>query len=92
MNNVLKSNLRNAYDRKAHERESHGKEQWKLDERSHFLSLLRHEDKRFFSFYTDDQLQEVVTQVFDLHSFKRVEFSIGQELHFQSCILRKREE
>ncbi len=52
----------------------------------------QYEPQRFFSFYTDDQLQEVVTQVFDLHSLKRVELSIGQELHFQSCILRKREE
>ncbi len=206
MNNVLKRNLRDAYDRKAQERESHGKEPWKLAERAHFLSLLRQENKRmlleigaatgqdatyfqehglevlcidlapenvkmcrrkgliaevmdvsdmqfppasfdaayamnsllhvpkrklssvlrsiegvlrptgllylgvyggresegvwqndhyepqrFFSFYTDDQLQDVVTQAFDLHTFKRIELGTGQDLHFQSCILRKRE-
>lgn len=207
MNDPLKSDLRDAYERMAHERERHGKEPWKLDERSHFLSMLRHEDKRalleigaatgqdgrffkdhglelvcidlapeniklcrqkgltaevmdvgdmrfapasfdaayamnsllhvpkhelpdvlwsihnvlrttgllylgvyggresegvwhddqyepqrFFSFYTDDHLQEVVTQVFDMYSFKHVDLGVGQELHFQSCILRKRAE
>ena len=46
--------------------------------------------RRFFAFYSDEHLQQVVTQVFDLLSFKRI--SLGGEsgaLHFQSVMLRK---
>lgn len=51
----------------------------------------RYEPKRFFSFYTDEHLQQVVAKVFDLHSFKRIALDDeASELHFQSLILRKR--
>jgi len=49
-----------------------------------------YEPKRFFSFYTDEHIQEVVSRVFTVHTFKRIE--IGDEksdLHFQFLILRK---
>ena len=49
-----------------------------------------YEPRRFFAFYSDEQLQQVVTQVFDLLSFKSI--PLGGEsgaLHFQSLILRK---
>jgi SAM-dependent methyltransferase len=49
-----------------------------------------YEPRRFFSFYSDAQLQQVVTQVFDLLSFQRI--PLGGEsgaLHFQSLILQK---
>lgn len=48
-----------------------------------------YEPRRFFAFYSDEHLQQVVTQVFDLLSFKRI--PLGGEsgaLHFQSLILR----
>ena len=49
-----------------------------------------YEPRRFFAFYSDAQLQQMVTQVFDLLSFQRI--PLGGEsgaLHFQSLILRK---
>ena len=49
-----------------------------------------YEPRRFFAFYSDEHLQQVVTQVFDLLSFKRILLG-GEsgELHFQSVLLRK---
>ncbi|MFQ5400433.1 MAG: class I SAM-dependent methyltransferase [Anaerolineae bacterium] len=50
-----------------------------------------YEPKRFFSFYSDEHLQQVVRQVFDIHSFKRITTrEKASDLHFQSLILRKR--
>lgn len=49
-----------------------------------------YEPKRFFSFCSDENLQVVVSQVFNVHSFRRIAFN-GKEatLHFQSLVLRK---
>jgi SAM-dependent methyltransferase len=49
-----------------------------------------YEPRRFFAFYSDAHLQQVVTQVFEVLSFKRIPLS-GESgaLHFQSVILRK---
>jgi len=44
------------------------------------------------SFYEDDQLKRIVSQIFEIDSFKRID--IGQSksgLHFQSMVLRKRD-
>lgn len=51
-----------------------------------------HEPKRFFSFYTDEQIEEVVSKLFTVLSFKRiiVEQDALQRPHFQSMILRPR--
>lgn len=50
-----------------------------------------YEPKRFFAFYADEALQEVVTAVFDLLSFKPIAYDDGTSgLHFQACVLRKR--
>lgn len=46
--------------------------------------------KRFFSFYTDDNLQRVVSKTFDAVSFKTILLDNKEQLHFQSLILRKR--
>ena len=49
-----------------------------------------YEPKRFFSFYTDEHLQEIVSASFDIRSFRRI--ALGERadgLHFQSLILRK---
>ena len=45
--------------------------------------------KRFFSFHSDENLQQVVTQSFKLLSFKKVVPVRDGNLHFQSLILRK---
>lgn len=51
-----------------------------------------YEPQRFFAFYSDEELQKQVTRVFDLVSFQTILFDEGESgLHFQSCILRKRE-
>ncbi|MBU5483793.1 GNAT family N-acetyltransferase [Clostridium sp. MSJ-11] len=42
---------------------------------------------RFFSFYTDERIKEVVSKHFSIVSFERVE--TGEKFHFQSIILRK---
>lgn len=44
--------------------------------------------KRFFSFRTDKHMQELVTEVLELVSFKKIELE-NDDLHFQSLILRK---
>jgi hypothetical protein len=49
-----------------------------------------YEPRRFFAFYSDEHLQQAVTQVFDLLAFKHI--SLNEEsgaLHFQSVMLRK---
>ena len=50
-----------------------------------------YEPKRFFSFYTDEHIQEVVSRFFHINTFKAIVTTIGNdELHFQSLILRKK--
>lgn len=48
--------------------------------------------KRFFSFYTDEQMEEVVSKLFTVLSFKRiiVEQDTLHRPHFQSIVLRPR--
>ena len=45
--------------------------------------------KRFFSFHSDEKLQEVVTKSFELLSLKKVVTHGDQNLYFQSLTLRK---
>lgn len=49
-----------------------------------------YDPKRFFSFFTDAAIQQEVKKVFDLVSFLAVPSGDGDDLHFQSMILRKR--
>ncbi|GGA45342.1 hypothetical protein [Paenibacillus physcomitrellae] len=44
--------------------------------------------KRFFAFYDEASMKEIVSQVFKLESFKTVPLE-GMELDFQGMILRK---
>lgn len=50
-----------------------------------------HTPKRFFSFYTDDQLLEIVTNTFLIQDFKRIKLPdlSHPEMIFQRLILRK---
>jgi SAM-dependent methyltransferase len=48
------------------------------------------EPKRFFSFYSDDRLQQVVGQFFDILAFKRIFFPDEDAIHFQLLLLRRR--
>ena len=49
------------------------------------------EPKRFFSFYTDEQLQRIVSDCFDILAFKRIPLQEPDALiHFQSLVLRRR--
>lgn len=47
-----------------------------------------YDPKRFFSFYSDENLKQSVTQSFTLLSFKQIVSGDG-DLHFQSLALRK---
>ena len=44
--------------------------------------------KRFFSFHTDENIQETTAEKFELLYFKRIP-TAGDHLHFQSLILKK---
>jgi len=46
--------------------------------------------KRFFSFFTDEQLKEETSKVFEIVSFNRVVFGEGSQNHFQSVMLKKK--
>ena len=49
-----------------------------------------HQPKRFFSFYTDEQLSKVVSTVFEILDFKRITpVNDSGGLHMQRLILRK---
>ena len=50
-----------------------------------------HEPKRFFAFYTDEQLLEKAGAVFAVAAFRRVVIDPEDELHFQSLTARKGE-
>lgn len=47
--------------------------------------------KRFFSYFTDEHIQKVVSQVFDILSFKQIPVERSDNQHFQSLVLRKRQ-
>ncbi len=50
-----------------------------------------YEPKRFFSFYDDDHLKRVVSEVFEVESFNKIDIGqLNTGLHFQSVVLRKR--
>jgi cyclopropane fatty-acyl-phospholipid synthase-like methyltransferase len=55
---------------------------WELD---------HYEPKRFFAFYTDNQLKEILSGVFEIEAFVVTEVEgENDDLHHQSFILRKR--
>jgi SAM-dependent methyltransferase len=47
---------------------------------------------RFFSFYTDDDLCEVIGEVFDILEFRRILYQDDVDHHFQSLFLKKKPE
>lgn len=49
-----------------------------------------YEPKRFFSFFTDEQLKQEVTKIFDIISFESIIIEPEDTLYFQSLTLRKR--
>ncbi len=49
----------------------------------------RHEPKRFFSFFPDEQIQNVAAKVFRLEYFKAVDLGDPTNFRFQSMILRR---
>jgi SAM-dependent methyltransferase len=49
----------------------------------------RYEPKRFFSFHTDEWIQQAVTEFFELLYFKPIPLEEEQDMHFQSMILKK---
>jgi SAM-dependent methyltransferase len=46
--------------------------------------------KRFFSFFSDEHLEQEVTKVFDILVFNRVIFEPDNPIHFQSLMLKKK--
>jgi SAM-dependent methyltransferase len=47
---------------------------------------------RFFSYYTDDHILEVVGEIFDILDFRRVQYREDASHHFQSLFLKKKPE
>src|SRR5204863_3257894 len=45
--------------------------------------------KRFFSFKTDESIQKITSEIFELLYFKPITVSGNNHLHFQSLILEK---
>ncbi|UCB42765.1 MAG: class I SAM-dependent methyltransferase [Dehalococcoidales bacterium] len=45
--------------------------------------------KRFFSYFTDEHIQKVVSQVFDILSFRQIPVQRADNRHFQSLVLKK---
>jgi SAM-dependent methyltransferase len=46
--------------------------------------------KRFFSFFTDERIQQEATEVFDLLAFNQIVYEMENPVHFQSLTLKKR--
>ena len=46
--------------------------------------------KRFFSFFSDAQIENEVSNIFNIHSFECINVDSDGDLHYQSIILRKR--
>jgi SAM-dependent methyltransferase len=49
----------------------------------------RYEPKRFFSFHTDEWIQQAVTEYFEILSFRSIPLEEEQDMHFQSLTLKK---
>jgi SAM-dependent methyltransferase len=49
-----------------------------------------YEPKRYFSFYTDKQLQEKVSNYYGIEYFQVINIEDNRDLHFQSIILRRK--
>jgi hypothetical protein len=49
----------------------------------------RQEPKRFFSFFTNDQIQQVVQGFFDLIYFRAILLEEKTNFHFQSMVVRR---
>jgi SAM-dependent methyltransferase len=47
---------------------------------------------RFFSFYTDEDIRELVGEVFDILKFRRIMYQEDIDHHFQSLFLKKKQE
>ena len=50
------------------------------------------EPKRFFSYYTDDHIREVVGEVFEILDFRCIMYQEDASHHFQSLFLKKKTE
>ncbi|MGI9061998.1 MAG: hypothetical protein ACR2H5_25870 [Ktedonobacteraceae bacterium] len=46
--------------------------------------------KRFFSYHTDEYMQHITSQFFELVSFKRIQLADETRFRFQAMVLRKR--
>jgi SAM-dependent methyltransferase len=52
-----------------------------------------YDPKRYLSFRTDERLREIVAGAFGVHAFRRIALDWRRDgLHFQSLVLRKRQE
>lgn len=49
------------------------------------------EPKRFFAYYRDDQIIELVSKIFELVSFRRIDIDRPGGLHFQSMTYRSKD-
>lgn len=47
---------------------------------------------RFFSYYTDDHLREVVSEIFEIQDFRQIKYQEKAGRHFQSLFLKKKPE
>ena len=51
-----------------------------------------YEPKRFFSFYPDTEILQIVSKIFDLVYFNKLELEYDKPIHFQSMILKRKTE
>ena len=47
---------------------------------------------RFFSYYSDDHIREVVGEIFEILDFRRIKYREDTSYHFQSLFLKKKPE
>jgi SAM-dependent methyltransferase len=50
-----------------------------------------YEPKRFFSFFSDEHIEQEVSKVFDVLAFKQIVVKPDDPIHFQSLILQKKD-
>jgi SAM-dependent methyltransferase len=50
-----------------------------------------YEPQRFFSFFSDEHLEQEVSKVFDVLTFKQIILEPDDPIHFQSLILKKKD-